>query len=315
VTKFGVGDQVWPMSLSFANQTVGIASAAQTATLSNSGQTSLNIASISLGGNNGTFSQTNNCGSTLAAGDSCKITVSWTPSAAGSMTGAITITDNAPNSPQTVALSGTGTVPAVTLSPTSLTFPTQIVFTTSSAQTVTLTNNGAGTLNISSIAKTGQFSQTNTCGASVAPGAGCTISVSFRPTVKGAGHGTVSVTDNALGSPQTVNLTGTGTYVEFTPTSLNFGNQPAGTTSLPQTITLTNKGDAAMNVREIVLVGANPSDFAQTNSCGATLASGASCFITVTFTPSVKGKRKAAVGVADSGGGSPQSVSLTGMGT
>jgi hypothetical protein len=304
-----------PSNLNFGNQTVGIQSTAQTVTLTNIGTAILDLTSIGVSGDNGTFTQTNTCGSTLTSGASCVITLSWAPSATGGMTGAITITDNAANSPQTVPLSGTGTLPAVTLSQTGLTFPTQVVFTTSNPQTVTLRNTGAGVLTISSIAKKGEFGETNTCGASVVPGASCTLSVSFRPTAKGSLNGTLTITDNAPGSPQTVTLQGTGTYAQLTPTSLNFGNQPAGTASLPQTITLSNKGDTGMDIQEIAIGGADPHDFTEVNTCSTTLPSGASCFIRVTFTPSVKGQRKASLRVVDDGGGSPQSVSLSGMGT
>ena len=133
-------------------------------------------------------------------------------------------------------------LPAVTFSPTSLTFPTQVVFTSSKAKTVTLTNTGLGVLIVRSIFKTGPFAQTNTCGTTVNPGARCTISVVFKPTTIGTLTGSVSVNDNAPGNPQKVTLKGTGTYIQLTPTSVNFGNQPVGAKSLPKTITLTNKG-------------------------------------------------------------------------
>ncbi len=315
VTKFGPGDQIWPLSLNFANQTVGIASAPQTATLSNSGTTALSISSLVISVNNGTTSQTNTCGNSLAAGATCTISISWVPSAAGSMSGSITVTDSAANSPQTVSLTGTGVEPVATLSPTSLTFPTQLVFTMGKSQAVTLTNTGLGTLTISSFGVTGEFGQTNTCGASLAPGVSCTINVSFLPRTRGLRTGTVTITDNAPGSPQTVSLTGMCTYIELSPTSINFGSQPVGTTSLPRKIAVTNKGDASVDITAISIGGSDPGDFAETNTCGPSLASGASCFVTVTFTPSAKGKRSASVSIYDNGGGNPQTASLSGTGT
>jgi archaellum component FlaF (FlaF/FlaG flagellin family) len=303
------------LSLNFGSQEVGTPSPPQSATLTNGGQNALSIASIRVTANNGAFAQTNTCGSTLAVGASCTITVSWTPSAAGPMTGAITVTDSAANSPQAVSLTGTGVQPAVQLSPTSLTFSVQLVFTNSKPQNVTLTNTGTGTLTIASIAVTGQFTQTNTCGTSVAPGASCTINVTFRPTNKGTLTGTVTVTDNAPGSPQTVSLTGTGTYVELKPVSVNFGSQPVGTKSIPKKITLTNKGSVAVSISKISITGTDSGDFAETNTCGGSVASGASCFISVTLTPSAKGKQTASVAASDNGGGSPQIVVLTGTGT
>jgi hypothetical protein len=127
--------------------------------------------------------------------------------------------------------------------------------------------------------------------------------------------GSLSITDNEPGSPQSVTLAGTGTYIQLSPTGLNFGNQPVGTTSLAKKATMSNKGGTAVSIRSISIGGADAGDFAETNTCGTSLASGASCFITVTFTPSVTGKRTAAVLVKDNGGGSPQQVQLSGTGT
>jgi hypothetical protein len=103
--------------------------------------------------------------------------------------------------------------------------------------------------------------------------------------------------------------------VQLVPTKVNFGNQPVGTRSLPKRITLTNKGDAAVNITGISITGVDAKDFAETNTCGKSVASGASCFIKVTFKPLAKGKRTADVSVYDNGGGSPQEVGLIGTGT
>jgi hypothetical protein len=128
----------------------------------------------------------------------------------------VSISDNASGSPQTVSLSGTGTASAVSLSASSLTFGSQSVGTTSTAQTVTLSNTGSAALSISSVAiagtNAGDFAQTNTCGSSLAAGANCTIEVMFTPSVAGAEAATLSITDNASGSPQTVPLSGTGIH-------------------------------------------------------------------------------------------------------
>ena len=207
------------------------------------------------------------------------------------------------------------TNPIAAFSPTSLTFPDQTIFTTSAAKPMTLTNTGLGILLITKIGVTGSFTQTNDCGNSVTPGAKCTINVKFDPKTKGVLHGTLTVTDNVPGSPQTVTLTGTGTDVQLSPTSLNFGTQPVGTKSLPKTITLTNKSSVAIGISGISITGTDPGDFAETNTCGKSVAAGESCFIKVTFKPAVKGKRSADVSISDNGGGSPQKVSLTGTGT
>jgi Abnormal spindle-like microcephaly-assoc'd, ASPM-SPD-2-Hydin len=194
------------------------------------------------------------------------------------MTGSLAFTDDGPNSPQVIPLSGVGVLPAVTLSPTKLIFSTQVVFTTSAAQTVTLTNTGLGILSISKISLTGPFSQTNTCGTSLAAGGNCTFTVTFRPTTVGTLTGAVSISDNAPGNPQKIPLTGFGTYVKLAPTSLNFGNQPVGTKSLPKRITLSNKGSVAVSFTSVTMTGTNAADSTETNTRGTSVAAGASCF-------------------------------------
>jgi hypothetical protein len=308
--------QISPTALSFGNQTVGTSSSPQGVKLTNGGNIALTILSITITGTNAaSFTETNNCGSSLAASASCMISVTFKPLASGTVTAAISISDNAPGGVQKVSLTGVGVLPAVTLSPTSLTFPTQVVYTTSKSKVVTLTNSGLGILNISKIAITGPFGQTNNCGTTVNPGGSCTLTMTFKPTTIGALTGTVSISDNAAGSPQKVPLTGTGTYVQLTPARLSFSNQPVGTTSLAKSITLSNKGSVAVSITNVAIVGVNAGDFSQTNTCGTTVASGASCFIKIKFKPTATGARSAALSVSDNGGGSPQKVGLTGTGT
>src|SRR5438552_4729310 len=125
--------------------------------------------------------------------------------------------------PQKVALSRAAAIsgPNATLSPTSLTFSTQAIGTTSAAKTVTLKNTGTTSLTISSIAITGtnagNFAQTHTCGGSLAAGASCTVSVTFKPTASGTRTAALSITDNASGSPQKVTLSGIGTTAKLPP--------------------------------------------------------------------------------------------------
>lgn len=313
----GAIGSVSPANLNFGNVTVG-KTASLSATLTNTGNAGLSVSSITTSVSAGVTSESDTCPrppATLAAGQSCVPTVTWQPSSAISMTGSLTISDNATNGSQVVALSGTGVTPSVQLSPSSLTFATQVVNTSSAGQTITLTNVGLGSLDITKITASRQFTQTNNCGSSVAAGSSCTITVKFKPTKINVITGTISVTDTASGSPQKVSLSGTGTYIQLSPLTENFGNQPVGTTSLPKKITLSNKGSVSVNLTSISITGADLGDFLETNTCGASVAAGASCFITVTFTPAAKGKRTGNVSVSDNGGGSPQTVSLTGTGT
>src|ERR1039458_9695930 len=298
-------------SLNFGNQFVAT-SATNNVTLSNPSGLALTISSIAVTGTNAAdFGQTNTCGTGLAVGASCTISVTFKPTQTGPRTASVTITDNAAGSPRTIGLSGTGLVsgPNATPSPTSLTFATQLVGTSSSAQPVTLTNYGKMALSIASIAASGDFSQTNTCGSSLAAEASCTINATFKPTQRGTRTGTLSITDNAAGSPQTVSLTGTGTVVEFNPASLSFTVVGAGSETL--TTTLSNTGSTALSISSITITGSTT--FSQTNTCGTSVAAGGSCTITVTFKPTGIGNYSGNISVSDSGGGSPQQVPLSGF--
>ena len=208
-----------PNSLTFTAQAIGTASSTQAVTLSNSGTAALAISTLVItGANSSDFAQANNCGSSVAAGASCAIGVTFKPSAAGARTSNLTITDSATGSPQTVVISGTGTstTSGASLSPTSLAFSNQPLMIQSTSQTVTLANNGSAPLSISGIAMAGanssDFVQNNNCGSSVAAGASCTIVVVFTPSAVGARTATLSVSDSAAGSPQSVSLSGTGSH-------------------------------------------------------------------------------------------------------
>jgi kumamolisin len=197
-----------PTSLTFANTVTGKTSAAKTVTMTNSGTGTLNITSIVASGDFAISSST--CGSTLAVGKNCKFKVTFTPTQLGTRTGAVTITDNAPNSPQSVALTGTGT-PQATLTPAKANFAKTAVGGTSTAKTFTLKNKGTSSLTGISPSTTGDFAvSATTCGSSLAGNGSCTISVVFKPTQTGLRSGTLQVSDSAVGSPQTSNLTGTG---------------------------------------------------------------------------------------------------------
>jgi len=204
--------QLAPASVDFGSQVVGTTSVSQPITLTNLASTSITISAITTSGD---FSKTDNCGSALAGNASCTINVAFTPTASGTRNGSLTVTDSASNSPQTASLSGTGSGPAVSLQPSSLSFGGQPINTTSSPKSVTLSNTGTATLTISSIATTNvKFavtSGTNACGSNLAAGSNCLIYVTFTPTATGTQSGTLSIADNASGSPQSVPLSGTGT--------------------------------------------------------------------------------------------------------
>jgi hypothetical protein len=316
-----------PTSLAFGSQPVGKTSTAHDVNLRNTGERPLSITRLALTGTNASnFAQTNTCGSSVKVGANCTISVTFTPSARGSRTASLSITDNASGSPQTVSLSGTGAAALVSLSSTSLAFGKQPVGTPSTARTLTLSNTGNTTLGITSLALAGtnasDFAQTNKCGSSLAAGAKCTISVTFTPAASGSRTASLSITDNASGSHQTVSLSGTGTstapgdtaaLVGLSATSLSF----VDTTCTAQTLTLTNTstGTATLSITSIAFNGANASEFDQSSTTcaiGSPLAAGDYCTIDVMFTPSVIGAEAASLSISDNASGSPQTVSLSG---
>jgi hypothetical protein len=199
-----------PASLTFSKTVINTTSPAKSVTVSNTGTAVLNISSIATSGDFALATSTKPCGSTLAAGISCIVKVTFTPTQLGTRTGNLTIKDDATNSPQNVPLTGTGALPA-TLTPTSATFASQTVGTTSAAKVFTLTNNQTLALNNIASSITGDFKTlSTTCTTSLAAKTHCTISVVFKPTATGTRTGTLSVSDSANNSPQKSSLTGTG---------------------------------------------------------------------------------------------------------
>jgi len=211
--------------------------------------------------------------------------------------------------------------PGFSLSSTALKFANQNVGATSSPLRVTLTNVGNTTLTLSNVQVTGSaaadFKLTNNCGSSLSASAQCTLTASFSPSAAGTRTASVVFTDDASGSPQTLNLDGTGTAPGLTlsATTLTFDSQVVGTTSAPQTLTLTNDGNAVLGMSSLNVIGANPVDFPETTNCGTAIPSGGSCTVSVTFRPTASGSRTASVSISDNASGNPQVVSLTGTGT
>jgi hypothetical protein len=207
---------------------------------------------------------------------------------------------------------------AVSFSPTSpITFPTTLIGTTSVPLTATLTNSGTATMTVSSVKCSGApFAMTKTtCKGSIAPGGKCSFTTNFTAQVEGTVSGTVTFKDSASSKPQVVELVGTGTVVEFSPPQLKFPPQKVGTTSGPMTIQVTDTGTDPLNFTHFIFInGKNYLDFSQSDNCGSQIGPGASCTITVTFTPRKTGKRSAFVEIEDDGGGSPQQPALVGTG-
>ncbi len=222
-----------PGWLTFSSQDPNTSSPAQVVTLTNTGTLPVTFSGASIGGTNAaSFGQTNTCGASLAAGASCDINVTFTPITPGQPMATLNISDSAIGSPQVVYLAGTTNGPGLTFSPPSITFANQYVGTSGLPQSVTLTNTGAATLSISNAATSpSDFGFLNACGGSLAAGASCAIGVFFDPTAGGSRTGTLTITDNAAGSPQTVTLTGSGEDFSVAPGTAASATVGAGQTA------------------------------------------------------------------------------------
>jgi hypothetical protein len=217
-------DALSPLSLAFAPQELTTASASQQITLTNSGDVALALITAQIA--SGDFTVTNACGNSLNPHSTCAINVAFQPQSIGRTTGQLTVSDQYRT--QSISLSGTGVAPpGVSLSPIyTLNFPATGVGQTALPQTVTLTNNGGLPLQLRSTTLTGDFAivaGSDTCGATLAPNNACTLQIVFTPTVGGARSGTLTVTDSAPNSPQTLRLTGT---------AIDFALSPDGDTTV-----------------------------------------------------------------------------------
>jgi len=323
ITLLGVASSVSaqttlnPSSLSFGNIAVGVSSGSKTATFKNTQTVAVTIGSITIGGTDSSdFTWGGNCPiapGTLGGGQRCTIAVAFTPTALGSRTATLTVTHSASTSPQSVALTGTG-IAQVTLSTSALAFGNIVTGNTSASKSVSLTNQKNTPLNFTSIVTSGDFAITsNTCGASIAAGTSCTVRVVFSPVAMGARSGALTFTDDALNSPQSISLSGTGTApVTLSTSSLSFGNGVVGNTSTSQAVTLTNLKSSALNFTSIA---AGPNFSLVSNTCGASIKAGTTCTVGVAFVPSGLGPFAGSLTFSDDAVNSPQGVTLSGTGT
>ncbi len=279
------------------------------------------VADISASGD---FAQTNTCGTTLASGASCAISVTFTPTVVGPRDGIVVVTDDGPGGRHTAVVSGSGSAPgpALNVGATSLAFGDQALNTQSTSQMTTLRNSGTAAATISGITIDGDFAQTNDCPPSLAAGVSCAITVSFTPTASGARTGTLQIASNSPGSPLRVGLIGNGQAapsLHLMPTALTFTDQAiASQSKVPTVVSLANTGNGPANLA-ISLSGGDGSDFVIVDrTCGTTLAPGENCTVTVAFKP-IRGaesvlrvNRSASLSVQEAASPAPLVASLNG---
>jgi hypothetical protein len=346
VTKMAYVDYRSEVNIDFSSAPVGVNStASQNYVVSDIGNLSLGALSPTI--SQGTYAPfsispgiTNGCQfagaatpTLLAPAQSCQVQLEYAPTKVGTDTASASLYSPTVVSTYTVGptlywnLNGKATTavtaPAPALNPATLSFGSLGTGVTSTAQIATLSNTGNAQLTISSFAITGSnassFSQTSTCGTTLAAAASCSFSVTCTPATAGALAATLAVNYPSPLPQQTVALSCTGTAATapqavLTPATASFGSVTAGTTSAAQTFTLTNAGTAALPITSIALNGTNANGFnIGANTCGSSLAAASSCIITVTFSPGSAGSAAATLSVADSVG--TQSSALTGIGT
>ncbi len=267
-------------ALSFGSITVGNTSGPQTLTVTSGGGQALSLNTISISGADPSdFSKTDTCQTptVLQPGKFCSITVTFAPAATGPRQATLSLTDNAPDSPQLIQLTGSGVAPpppapAVTLVPSAVSFPTTTVGTT------------AGPLAAS----------TRTAAISI------TDDATDSPQ-------SVQLTGTGSTPPPTAPA------VTLTPPILSFGTVTEGTTNGPQTLTITNSGAGTLHISSVVLGGTNAADFTMTTACsGAALAVNAACTISLTFSPVSTSQHTATITLTDDAPGSPQVINVGG---
>lgn len=318
-----------PTSITFASTAVNATSAASMVTVYASLKAGASISGLSVS-TTGDFARSGGtCGSAVATGTSCTIGVVFKPTATGTRSGTLSLTHNNTLSAITIALTGTATggatsAPVATISPTSLTFGSTAIGTTSATQNLNIANSGNAALNLTSIAySSAEFiTAGGTCvvPGSVAAGASCTVAVAFRPTSgsTGARSATLSIAHNAAGSPGSVGLAGTAAaalapVASFTP-SLAFGSVNVGSSGSAQTATLSNTGTAGLVIGSIATASSEFTPSGGTCAAGATVAAGSSCTIGVGFTPAAAGPRTATLTVTHNAAGGSSTSALSGSG-
>ena len=306
-----------PASLNLGSVVVGSASAKKTVKLTNSGTASLSRGKIAASGD---YAQANNCPLSLASGAACEIAVTFAPSVAGAVPGALTIADNATNSPQLVNLAGIG-VYVLSAAPSNVAFGTGAVGVTSSAKTVTLTNNSTSTVGFS-FAASANFAASAAgsapCGANLGAGASCTVAIAFTPSQNGSVSGTLAVSGPSFAT-QLVVLSGSGTGgaaipLTFSPTSLTFASQQVGTASPDRTVVVTNNSSAGVKIVSLTASADFNATGSGTKPCGGGLAANAKCTMSVTFTPSAAGSIIGSVAFRTNSSASPLILDLAGAG-
>ncbi len=302
-------------TLTFPATQVSTQSAAQTLTLTSSGNAPAVFATLTISGDFAIASDT--CSQqTLPVNATCAVQITFNPTTTGNRLGRLNIYANIPTGQDLVPLSGTGTsAPSVVFTPTSLTFAAVVVNQSDPSQIISIANNGGTTANLQAPTITGTNASdftfvANTCTSTLAPQTACAVSISFTPSAAGARNAVLSLTDSA--GMQTATLTGTGNAPAtdtLSSSALTFPAQQLNISGAAQQVTLTNAGGVALT---LINASITPGDFALTSSCGNSLSAGTTCALSIVFTPTAVGTRSATVTLTDQF--RSQTITVTGTG-
>jgi hypothetical protein len=308
-----------PSALDFGSVTIGSKGTASFV-IGNGGSSDLTVSMITLNGAEFGISGITTP-KTISAGQSAPVAVTFTPTSAGTVQGSITLTSNDPANPtSTVSLTGTAsTTPAgqLTSNPTSLSF-SPVSAGSNTSKTITLTNSGTISVQISSITAAGNTFSVSGVTAPLTLNASqvATLSVKFAPTAAGNDSGSILIASNAAGSPLTIPLSGTATtapvgQLTASTTAVNFGSVVDGRNAT-QNITLTNTGNAPLQITNVAATGTAFSDSGV--AIPSTLNASQSVTLAVKFAPTSTGSAAGSITVSDSAG-SPVTITLSGTGT
>ena len=302
------GMSVTPSSVSFGNVANG-ATGTQVVTLKNIGTANLVVSSETVTG--AAFSVNGFSAQTLAPNSSMSFNAVFAPTAAGGASGSISVSTNLPGSPTAIPLTGTGTQPGISVTPSTVSFG-NVADGTSVPQVITVKNTGTANLVVSSATASGTgFSVTGFTAQTLAPNSTLTFNAVFAPTSPGAVSGSVSIATN-LSGPTTVALNGTGTQpaMSVTPSSVSFGTVADGTGST-QAVILKNTGTANLVVSSETVTGAG---FSVVNFTAQTLAPGGSMNFNAVFAPTSAGAVSGSISVSTNLPTSPTAIPLSGTG-
>jgi hypothetical protein len=307
------GLTILPASFNFGSVVDG-QTKSEPITVTNTGTAALTIAQLSVTGNSYSVSGLVTP-VTIAAGGNATFSVLFAPTTAGSLTGTVSIVSNAPNSPNVLSLSGTGTAASITLSsnPTSVSF-TNVNAGSSSSKNVTITNSGNTSVTISQIAVNAKDFKVSgmTAPVTLAAGQNAAMSVSFSPTASESITGNIQVS-SSQGASAVISVSGSGVQpaLTITPSSASFGNVTVRSPAT-QAIQLSNSGTGTLTVTQVSVAGSGFST--GTLSLPITLNSGHSTSFNVEFAPASAGTATGNVTIVSNASNSPAAIALSGTG-